>query len=210
VRLVQWPICVGLLCAAGAAALSCGDTGHGSVSSSPPESGSSGGFGGSGAPSASVDAGSASASSGGGPSSGEGASSGAGSSGSTPPPPFTPLQSYAYVRKVKNLLTGLAPTAEEVASAKDASSLATLVDEWMGTPQFEPKLLKFFRNVFQQSQFAVADFEFQLRMRPGAFDLPYGEYGDEAFPLMFQNMQESVARTAFYYVSNGMPISDRS
>ncbi len=138
-------------------------------------------------------------------------SSGAGADGSTgmpPPPPFTALQSYASVRKVKNLLTGLAPTAAEVAAATDPAALATLIDGWVATPQFEPKILTFFRNVFQQSQFAVADFEFQLRMRPGAFDLPYGEYGDQAFPLMFQNLEEGIARTAFYYVTNGLPLSN--
>ena len=202
-RRVRQPFRTCGLCIALAGALGCGDTGHGTPGAPGATASSSGATGGSsGSPGGSSGSGGSTTSS------GSGGSSGAGSSGSTPPPPFSPLPSYAYVRKVKNLLTGLAPTAAEVAAATDASSLATLIDGWMATPQFEPKMIKFFRNVFQQSQFAVSDWEFQLRMRPGAFDLPYGEYGDQAFPLMFQNMQESVARTAFYYASNGMPLSN--
>ncbi len=122
--------------------------------------------------------------------------------------PFDAVQAYSYVRKVKNLLTGLAPTDAEVAAATSPAALTTLIDGWMAVPQFQPKMIKFFRNVFQQSQFAVSDWEFQLRMRPGAFDLPYGEYGDQAFPLMFQNIEESVARTAFNYVSTGQPLTN--
>ncbi|HSY24086.1 MAG TPA: hypothetical protein VK841_18295 [Polyangiaceae bacterium] len=130
-----------------------------------------------------------------------------------PPPdagstPFDAVQANSYVRKVKNVLTGLAPTDAEVAAATDSAALAALIDGWMASPQFEPKMLKFFRNVFQQSQFSVADWEFQLRMRPGAFDLPYAEYGDQAFPLMFQNLQEGIARTAFNYVETGQPFTN--
>jgi hypothetical protein len=130
------------------------------------------------------------------------------SSGGTAPPPFDAVQSASYVRKVKNLLTGLAPTAAEVAAATDSTALASLVDGWIATPQFQDKMIGFFRNVFQQSQFAVADFAFQLRTRPGAFELPYGIYGDTAFPMMFRNMQESVARTVLYYVQNGLPLTN--
>jgi hypothetical protein len=143
---------------------------------------------------------------------GSGASSGSGggvsADGGPPPPPFEAQAAASYVRKVKNLLTGLAPTDAEVAAATDSAALATLVDGWMALPQFQPKMIKFFRNVFQQSQFAVSDWEFQLRMRPGAFDLPYGEYGDQAFPLMFQNLEEGMARTAFNYVTTGQPLTN--
>jgi hypothetical protein len=152
-------------------------------------------------------AGSGGASSGG---SGSGGSSGGGvtADGAVPPPPFQAQSSASYVRKVKNLLTGMAPTDAEIAAATDSAALATLIDGWMALPQFQPKMIKFFRNVFQQSQFAVTDWEFQLRMRPGAFDLPYGEYGDQAFPMMFQNIEEGVARTAFNYVATGQPLTN--
>jgi hypothetical protein len=185
------------------------DGGAGSSSSGSPaaSSGGSGAMG--GASSGGTTGGASSGASG---SSGAGGSSGTaggtGSNGTTPPPPFSAVQSYSYVRKVKDLLTGLAPTAAEVAAATDAGQLATLIDGWIATPQFQDKMLVFFRDVFQQSQFAVADFAFQLRTRPGAFELPYGIYGDTAFPMMFKNMQESVARTALYYAENGLPLTN--
>ncbi len=142
---------------------------------------------------------------------GGGGTSGSGVAGGGEAPdagPFEPVPLATSVRKVKNLLTGLAPTDAEMTAAAAPGGLSTLIDGWMGTPQFQPKMLKFFRNLFQQSQFATADFEAQLRSAPGAFNLPYGLYGDGAFPGMFQNLQESVARTALYYVANGQPLSN--
>jgi hypothetical protein len=211
---VAWPILAGS--ALVALAVACG-AGHSS------ESGSSGSASsGTNGPSSGTSGASGSASAGASASS-SGAASGASASGVvmlpdggaiTLPPadagstPFDAVQANSYVRKVKNLLTGLAPTDAEIAAATNSAALAALIDGWMATPQFEPKMLKFFRNVFQQSQFAVADWEFQLRMRPGAFDLPYAEYGDQAFPLMFQNLQEGIARTAFDYVQTGQPLTN--
>jgi hypothetical protein len=196
------------LFAAMAAGVACGNSGGGGTGF-----GDNGGS--SGASSGSVGGSSGAGSSGQGPGSADGGSgsssggaTGSSSSGGTPPPPFNAVQSAAYVRKVKDLLTGLAPTAAEVASATDPTALATLIDGWVAAPQFQDKMIGFFRNVFQQSQFAVADFAFQLRTRPGAFELPYGIYGDTAFPMMFRNMQESVARTVLYYIQNGQPLTN--
>jgi hypothetical protein len=202
---MAWRACGLSAIVVGIGCVGCGNSGGGAgVTSGTSPGGSSGsGTGSSGAPSGSG--------SGVGPGSDDGGatSSGAGSSsGGSLPPPFAAVQSASYVRKVKNLLTGLAPTAAEVAAATSSTALASLVDGWMATPQFQDKMIAFFRNVFQQSQFAVADFAFQLRTRPGAFELPYGIYGDTAFPMMFRNMQESVARTVLYYVQNGLPLTN--
>ena len=90
----------------------------------------------------------------------------------------------------------------------DAGALPGLIDSWMATPEFESKMLFFFQNAFQQSSLAVLDFEFQLRKRPGAFDLPYDTFGDSAFPLLFQNLKESFARTALALIAEGAPFSD--
>jgi len=119
-----------------------------------------------------------------------------------------PPPSESAIRKVKNVLTGLGPTDAEFAAGKTASGLKTLIATWMGTPEFQDKMILFFQNTFQQSQLAVLDFEFQLRKRPGAFDLAYDIFGDNAYPTLFKNMKESFARTAIEFVSKGRPMSD--
>ncbi|MEI9940923.1 MAG: hypothetical protein WDO69_27210 [Pseudomonadota bacterium] len=119
-----------------------------------------------------------------------------------------PPTSESALRKVKNVLTGLAPSDAELATGKMPGGLKTLIGTWMGTPEFQNKLILFFQNTFQQSQLAVLDFEFQLRKRPGAFDLSYDIFGDNAYPTLFQNMKESFARTAIAFVSAGRPMSD--
>jgi hypothetical protein len=119
-----------------------------------------------------------------------------------------PLSAFAAVRKIKNALTGLAPTDAEVAAATGPEALKGLIDMWMATPSFQTKMILFFQNAFQQSSLAVLDYEFQLRKRPGAFDLSYGVYGDTAFPMLFQNLKESFARTCLQLIAEGRPFSD--
>jgi hypothetical protein len=120
----------------------------------------------------------------------------------------TPASAATVVRKVKNVLTGLAPTDEDLKAGATPSGLQGLIDAWMATPQFQDKMILFFGNAFQQTSLAVLDFEFQLRKRPGAFDLPYGIFGDGAFPLLFQNLKESFARTALELIAEGRPFTD--
>ena len=120
----------------------------------------------------------------------------------------TPLSTYSALRKIKSVLTGLAPTDAEVAAATDATALKGLIDTWMGTPQFQDKMILFFQNAYQQSSLAVLDYEFQLRKRPGAFDLPYAIFGDNAFPMLFKNLKESFARTALALIAEGRAFTD--
>jgi hypothetical protein len=50
-------------------------------------------------------------------------------------------------------MTGLAATDAEVqAVAKDPNALKGLVDQWMALPEFQGRMLDFFRNAFQQNQ----------------------------------------------------------
>lgn len=119
-----------------------------------------------------------------------------------------PLPAASELRKIKNVLTGLAPTDAELGSGVTKAALTTNIDKWMETPEFQQKMLFFFANSFQQSSFTLADFQFQLRNRPGAFNLSYGIYGDSAFPMLIKNMNESFARTALYFVQNGRPLTD--
>lgn len=119
-----------------------------------------------------------------------------------------PPPTASALRKVKNVLTGLAPSDAELAMGSTQAGLKSLITTWMSTPEFQDKLLLFFQNTFQQSQLATLDFEFQLRKRPGAFDLSYAIFGDDAYPKMYQNIKESFARTAIAFVSAGRPMSD--
>lgn len=120
--------------------------------------------------------------------------------------PFEPTSERAYLRKVKGLLTGLAPTEEEVQTvlqAQDpAEALRGLIDGWIavGSPTYEffkAKMIFFFTNAFQQKGFTpTEDFKPQLLENAG-FDLgPLGVYGDVAFPTLVKNLEESFARTA--------------
>jgi hypothetical protein len=119
------------------------------------------------------------------------------------------LPAPSALRKVKSLLTGLGPTDAELnAVSADLSGLPTLIDAWMATPQFEEKLRFFFQNTFQQSSLAQLDFEFQLRKRPGAFDVPYDIYGDDALPKLFANLGESFARTCVALMAEGRPFNE--
>lgn len=69
------------------------------------------------------------------------------------PPSFEPSSPSSYVSKVKNLLTGLPPTdAELQAVVQNESALGDLVSEWMKTPQFQTRMLRFFTSAFQQGQ----------------------------------------------------------
>jgi len=144
-------------------------------------------------------------------STGVGAGTGAGAStgtGGTTGGLTQPLSTYSAVRKIKNVLTGLAPTDAEITAAGSIAGLQGLIDGWMATPQFQTKMILFFQNAYQQSSLAVLDYEFQLRKRPGAFDLSYGAYGDNAFPLLFQNLKESFARTCLQIIAEGKPFTD--
>jgi hypothetical protein len=123
----------------------------------------------------------------------------------------SPLSAASVLRKIKGTLTGLGPTdAEEAAlqAGVSAEALKPLIDGWMATPEFQDRLLLFFQNAFQQSSLSVLDFQFQLRKRPGAFDLPYDIFGDDAFPSLFQNMKESFARTCLATIAAGRPFDE--
>ncbi len=121
------------------------------------------------------------------------------------------------VRKVKNLLTGMAPTDAEVMAATTggAGGLQTLINGWMSDSQFtglfQAKMIGFFRNFFQQTGFApLDDFKMQMMMN-GGFDfgpLGTGAVGDDIYYRMVQNIQDSFARTAWQLVADGRPFTE--
>jgi hypothetical protein len=117
---------------------------------------------------------------------------------------------------VKNLLTGLAPTDAEVATAATGvAGFKTLVTSWTGDAQFAPlfqgKMISLFRNVFQQTGFSpLDDFKPQL-LQNGGFDLgPLGTsvVGDDAFARLVQNLKDSFAMTAWSMVASKQPFSN--
>jgi hypothetical protein len=132
--------------------------------------------------------------------------------------PFEKLSPHAYLRKVKGLLTGHAPTNAEVEAlvqapeAERPAVLRQLIDGWIDsqhTEQFRSKMLVLFRNVFQQTGFnPTEDFKVQL-LENGGFDFgPLGVYGDDAFPRLVQNLEESFARTAWELVAARQPFTE--
>jgi hypothetical protein len=132
--------------------------------------------------------------------------------------PFEPVDVRVQLRKVKGLLTGLAPTEEEVAlvtSAPDPKqALMGLIDTWTSIDHpefyrfFYDKMLVFFTNTFQQTGFTpTEDFKPQL-LENGGFDLgPIGVFGDDAFPKLVQNLQQSFARTAMHIIETDQPFT---
>src|SRR5258708_8857357 len=74
----------------------------------------------------------------------------------------TIVPAYVYVAKVKNILTGLAPTTDDVKAVDaDPSALRGLIDQWMQLPQYPSKMQTFFELAFQQTQVTIADFSDQ-------------------------------------------------
>jgi hypothetical protein len=114
------------------------------------------------------------------------------------PPKFEPLPTQAYVGKVKSVLTGLAPTDDEVrAVAADGKALAGLVDVWTATPEFRARMLGFFQQAFQQTQTDLNDY----------VDL-FGGVKPDAWknaPLLLKSLEESFARTALALIDEKRP-----
>jgi hypothetical protein len=144
-----------------------------------------------------------------------GGSAGAGGNAPPPPPPFQTANPASSVRKVKGLLTGLAPTDQEIAAGATVAGLKTLIATWTTSADFQPfyrdKMIFFFRNAFQQTGFTpTEDFKLQL-LQNGGFDfgpLGTGAVGDDAFSKLVQNIQDSFALTAWQTVSDGRPFTD--
>lgn len=134
-----------------------------------------------------------------------------------PGTPFDMKTAVTAVRKVKNLLTGLAPSDSDVAmlTASGAAGLQRLIDTWITDPASQPffrdKMIFFLRNTFEQTGFTpTEDFKPQL-LENGGFDFgPFGvnAVGDDAFARLVQNLQDSFALTAWQLVSEGRPFTE--
>jgi len=121
----------------------------------------------------------------------------------TLPPPvvFEAVSPESYTAKVKNLLTGLPTTSAELAAVTaDPKALRGLIDQWMALPQFQTKMLVFFRNAFQQAQVDGSTLLDQLGGRG------LGTNGATLQRLLV-DIQESFARTAWQLVAAGKPFN---
>jgi hypothetical protein len=156
---------------------------------------------------------------------GAGTSGGGGNGGSgvvdpgkvtAPTTPFDAKTAFYATSKVKNLLTGMPVTDGDLAkvTAKGAAGLQELISSWMTDMQLQPaveaKMIGFFRNMFQQTGFIpTEDFKIQL-LQNGGFDFGGStrNVGDDAFPRLVQNLQDSFARTAWELVKDGRPFTE--
>ncbi len=112
-------------------------------------------------------------------------------------PPFEPLTPQAYVTKVKDLMTGLAPTDAEIqAVVADPTALGGLIDQWFTTPQAQAKLLSFFELAFQQTQINIASFNDQL------VGMSLGFQSTADSNQFVESAKESFARTVLNMVNN--------
>jgi hypothetical protein len=104
--------------------------------------------------------------------------------------PFEAVAPQSALAKVKRLLTGLSPTAEELARfTDDPSTLPALIDGFMAEPSFEPSLLAFFKTAFQQKELLPSSLTDQLGIRR--------LLGDPAtVARLLDNLEQSFARTA--------------
>lgn len=116
-------------------------------------------------------------------------------------PGFAADPPAVYVAKVKNILVGQPPTADELAQVvADPAQLPALIDGWMTTPEYQQKMMVFFELAFQQTQISEADF---------VDIVPTRGLGDgRAIPLLVQNARESFARTVLELNKQGRPLTE--
>ncbi len=115
--------------------------------------------------------------------------------------PFQADPPSVYVAKVKNVLVGLPPSDQEIATIEaDPTQLGSLVDGWMKLPQYDQKMLRFFELAFEQTQVTSTDFSDQAYPQ---------QIGINAYtiPRLTQNAQESFARTMLQLLSQGAPLN---
>src|SRR4051794_34503249 len=94
---------------------------------------------------------------------GQGGSGGAPDMSATP---FEPLAPNVHGTKVKNLLVGLPLTDDEQKSlTADPSMLPALIDQWMALPEWQERMLVFFKQAFQQTQVTLVDYNDSLNYK---------------------------------------------
>jgi hypothetical protein len=132
------------------------------------------------------------------------------STGASEPDAGIPFQADppdVYVAKVKNILTGLAPTSDELNQVvADPTALSALVTKWQTDPAFAPfyqaKMQVFFELAFQQTQINAADFA-QMIPEGGGIGV-----SGTLTNLLVQNVRESFARTMVAMTTANQPFTN--
>ncbi len=118
---------------------------------------------------------------------------------SLPDVPFEPLTPFAYVSKVKTLLSGQAVTDDEIKVVQaDPKALTDLVDKWTASAEFKTKQMAFFRLAFQQNGLQRTSFDAQSR----------DGYGMDSRIAAFDNAMESFSRTAWDIVEKNQAFTN--
>lgn len=107
---------------------------------------------------------------------------------------------HVYVRRVKNLLTGLAVTNEELQLVQaNPEALAALITDWVETPEFEEKFYDFLEITLQQVPISNMQMGSQLSLSVVASFTP---------PTRIMNtVQESFVRTVHEIVKRNEPFN---
>lgn len=115
-----------------------------------------------------------------------------------PLPAFEPVPLAAALRKVKTLVVGAAPTPDELAAVDaDPAALRGLVEGWVGSPAFEPKLADFLLVALQQRLQVENDVQFNRLQRARVFN-----------PLVRRVLEETFVRTAMGLIAEGRPLTE--
>ena len=108
---------------------------------------------------------------------------------------FEPIPVASAVRKVKTLLMGDAPTAEEIdAVTNDHGAMRTLAEAWIDSERGQDKLMSFFKLALQQEMGDEDIEQFDRLRRHRSLNTPFRTV-----------MSESFARTALDLVANNQP-----
>jgi hypothetical protein len=119
-----------------------------------------------------------------------------------PPPPYEPISAAAAAAKVKDLLTGLPLSDDELRTAAGGrNGLKTLIDGWMTTPQWKEKLFDLGKQAFQQTQLDITDLDDQLRL-----DSANVSTADQR--KMLDAVEASFPRTMMALVEEGRPFTE--
>jgi hypothetical protein len=138
---------------------------------------------------------------GGGASSGPGGMGGGGMGGLSGAE-FQPLAPSVSGAKIKTVLVGQVLTDDEVNQlTADPRALAGLIDSWIALPEWQARMLDFFKQAFQQTQTSVADYDDQI----GHPTMPWNAVEQSRF---VRSAEESFARTALSLVAEGRPFNE--
>lgn len=112
------------------------------------------------------------------------------------------VPAHVYVRRVKTLLTGEAPSDDEVAAVlADEDALAGLIEGWVETEAFGDKLHEYFRVTLQQASLGRLEYVSQIGNNDSA-----GQFRPP--DALFDNLNDSFVRTATKLVQDGRPFNE--